>query len=223
MTVAVAILAESGIGEVLGILALFLIMGLASLGKWFAEQKKERERREEIEELKRKRLGQQGTMPLVDRDDGGEQETFGHETSAPPAAAATSTRQRAVRRTYRLTPPATMSQQPTRVVRPPQDDAEDRVADDLRQERERRRRKDLERQQRLAAYRPDEADTVAIEKRLISVRSPLIDDTAGQMQQAAGGLQMNLKNPSAARNAVVMHEILGPPKALQNEQTLWET
>jgi hypothetical protein len=222
MTVAVAILAESGIGEVLGILALFLIMGLASLGKWFAEQKKERERREEIEELKRKRLGQQGTMPLVDRDDGGEQETFGHGASAPPAAAATSSRQRAVRRTYRLTPPATTLQRPTRVVMPQEED-EDRVADDLRQERERRRRKDLERQQRLAAYRPDEADTAAIEKRLVSVRSPLIDDTTGQMQQAAGGLQMNLKNPSAARNAVVMHEILGPPKALQNEQTLWET
>ena len=106
---------------------------------------------------------------------------------------------------------------------PPQDDAEDRVADDLRQERERRRRKDLERQQRLAAYQPDEADTAAIEKRLVSIRSATVDDTAGQMQQATHGLQLNLKNPSAARNAVVMHEILGPPKALQSEQTLWET
>lgn len=218
MTIAGAILAESGVGNLILILAIFLIGGIGSLSKWFAEQKKERERREEIEQLRRKRLRQQGTMPVADYDD--ERETFAHETPAPPVAPAP---QRVVRRTYRQTSVATETRRPTRAARPPQADGEERVADELQHERKRRQRQQLERQQRLATYQPDEADTAAIQERIVSARTPLIAGTAaGQVQQTTHGLQVNLKNPSAARSAIIMHEILGPPKALQSEQALWE-
>ncbi len=63
-----------------------------------------------------------------------------------------------------------------------------------------------------------EADTAAIEARLISIRPAKAD------RAVAGNsfIAVNLLNPTNARNAIIMHEIFSPPKALRNQDELWD-
>ncbi len=64
-----------------------------------------------------------------------------------------------------------------------------------------------------------EADTAAIESRLLSIRAA----KTGQGIAGNSFIAVNLLNPTNARNAIIMHEIFSPPKALRDQDELWDT
>jgi len=106
--------------------------------------------------------------------------------------------------------------------RPAQAESEEvvRVSEELR--RSERRQKELEeaRRRRLAMRPSPEADTAAIEANLLKV--PKADD--GSVVDASGRLAggLGLLTPADARRAIILHEILSPPKALRQGDDSWD-
>jgi len=96
-----------------------------------------------------------------------------------------------------------------------------RVSEELRRAERRQKKLEEERRQRLATHRPPEADTAAIEAKLLHVPKAGEDgygaDAAGKF---IGGL--GLLTPAEARRAIVLHEILSPPKSLRQGGESWD-
>ncbi|HOF17267.1 MAG TPA: hypothetical protein PK082_00020 [Phycisphaerae bacterium] len=92
------------------------------------------------------------------------------------------------------------------------------VAGELQRETARRQREELLRRRRLAARKPPEADTTEIARRLVHV-APVTG--AGEGAEFAGAAP-DLSDPAAARDAIVMLEILLPPLALRRGEQSWE-
>ena len=74
------------------------------------------------------------------------------------------------------------------------------------------------RRDRLAVRIPEEADTKAIEARLLKIRPA----RAPEARRETHALRLDLTDLTRARAAIVFHEILSPPKALCREQEMWE-
>ncbi|MCJ7543316.1 MAG: hypothetical protein MUP47_01920 [Phycisphaerae bacterium] len=92
------------------------------------------------------------------------------------------------------------------------------VAEEVRRQQERLARGQAERDQRLTALPPSEADTAAIEARLLHVRAAA---EPGQVALAAS-LVGSLKTPDDLRRAILHYEIFAPPKALRPGPEPWE-
>ena len=72
---------------------------------------------------------------------------------------------------------------------------------------------------RLEMEASPEADTAAIEARLLSIRAATTGPTVAGRQL----IMVNLSDPAGAQTAIIMHEIFSPPKALRHQQELWDT
>ncbi|HAU38518.1 MAG TPA: hypothetical protein DCX07_12485 [Phycisphaerales bacterium] len=92
------------------------------------------------------------------------------------------------------------------------------VAAELHREAARRQREEQLRRRRLAAHKPPEADSAEIARRLVHV-APAAG--AGEGAEFAGAAP-DLSDPAAAREAIVMLEILLPPLALRRDEPSWE-
>jgi len=129
---------------------------------------------------------------------------------APPQRPAPRPQQRPQRR------PVPQQQPPPRPAAP----EPVRVRDELRIQQQRRRQIEAERARRLAAPKSPQADTAAIEERVVSVEPA--QGPAPPVPSLAGGLDIGLLTPANARRAIVMHEILAPPKALRRDAEIWD-
>jgi len=69
---------------------------------------------------------------------------------------------------------------------------------------------------RLAASKPEEADTAAIEARLLRIRPG--EAPTGLAQK----VHLDLSDPALARQEIMFHEIFSPPKALRPEAEIWD-
>jgi len=108
---------------------------------------------------------------------------------------------------------------PARRSPPAPEPAAVRVEEGLARQRRRMDQTEQLRQQRMATAAPAEADTTAIESRLIHIARAASHVEDGR---AAPSVVVNLRAPADARLAVVYHEILSPPKALRRDRETWE-
>ncbi len=92
------------------------------------------------------------------------------------------------------------------------------VEEELRRQLDRLQQDRAQRVQRLAAAPPPEADTAALEARLVHLR-PVAGPTGAPV--AAGPLA-DLTAPEALARAVLHYEIFAPPKALRPGPEMWE-
>ncbi len=72
---------------------------------------------------------------------------------------------------------------------------------------------------RLEMEASPEADTAAIESRLLSIRPA----TPGRAVAGKSFIAVDLSDRASARNAIIMHEIFSPPQALRDQDELWDT
>jgi hypothetical protein len=87
---------------------------------------------------------------------------------------------------------------------------------EMRQQQRRLQMEDLRRRQRMSTKAPQEADTKGIEGRLLHV--PKADQPHSLQQATPVSPSLEL-----LRQAVIWHEILSPPKALQHRREPWST
>jgi len=126
----------------------------------------------------------------------------------------------------RPTPPTRQEQArrpqsaPQQVPPQPQDEEVVRVSEELRRGEQRQKNLEEARRRRLAVRKSPEADTAAIESRLLSVSQA----GDGPEVEIVGNLALGLGllTPDAARRAIVLHEILSPPKALRQGGESWD-
>ncbi len=93
------------------------------------------------------------------------------------------------------------------------------VEEELRSQLDRLQQDRAQRLQRLAAAPPPEADTAALEARLVHLR-PVVGPAAGA--PVAAGPLADLTAPEALARAVLHYEIFAPPKALRPGPEMWE-
>ena len=79
------------------------------------------------------------------------------------------------------------------------------------------RKREQLRAQRMETETPLEADTSAIDSRILRIRPSVV--AAAQSSQR---LHVDLADLAAARAAIVYHEILSPPKALREGPEMWD-
>jgi hypothetical protein len=92
------------------------------------------------------------------------------------------------------------------------------VIEEMRRELTRLQQADAERVQRMATAAPAEADTAAIEARLVTIRP-----AAGPLAAAeVRALLADLKTPDALRRAILHYEVFAPPKALRPGPEMWD-
>jgi len=72
------------------------------------------------------------------------------------------------------------------------------------------------REARLATSTPEEADTAAIESRLLSIRP---GEAPARREEAP---HLDLSDPARAREVIMFHEILSHPKALRQQAEIWD-
>ena len=115
----------------------------------------------------------------------------------------------------RRTPPPVPRPAAGRSVAIEAEEREARVEEELALQRRRMEQQEAACRRRMAAKTPSEADTAAIEARLVHIRK-------GQAAAKAGepGVLVNLMQPGNMRQAILFHEILSPPKALREEADL---
>ncbi len=95
-----------------------------------------------------------------------------------------------------------------------------RVAQEMQLRQQRQAQLEAERSQRMATRQSPEADTQAIEARLVSVPGgarPMETEQIGKP-----GIP-ELTTRSAAQQAMILHEIFSPPKALRQGDEMWDT
>lgn len=92
-----------------------------------------------------------------------------------------------------------------------------RVDEALRQERRRQRDAEAQRRKRLASPRVAEADSAAIESRILKVHPG-----QGDAQDLPTGPAVDLSSADRARRAIVFHEIFSAPKALRRGKEMWD-
>ena len=92
-----------------------------------------------------------------------------------------------------------------------------RVEEELRVQRRRERKLDADRRKRLAPRKVPEADSAAIEGRILHVRP-------GQeaAQDVPTGVIVDLSRADRARRAIIFHEIFSAPKALREGKEMWD-
>ncbi|MHC4294374.1 MAG: hypothetical protein ACYSTL_02180 [Planctomycetota bacterium] len=112
---------------------------------------------------------------------------------------------------------------PPRPLAPPAPKRPRSVEDEIARLRSRLGNLERLRKQRLAVHIPDEADTEAIESRLVSIRPAIGSKRRAVPRIAAATLGVNLSDPLDARDAIVFHEIFSSPKALRQTPEIWET
>ncbi len=80
------------------------------------------------------------------------------------------------------------------------------------------------RSKRLSMALPSETGTTAIESRLVSIRTPLRKESYQETTrvEVLSVVEINLTNRDAARDAIIMHEIFSPPKAMRHQPEAWE-
>lgn len=69
-----------------------------------------------------------------------------------------------------------------------------------------------------------EADTAAIEARLVSIRPAVVreDESTVEVIGSVAGVTVDLTDRRRAREAIVFHEILSPPKGIRSQPEMWE-
>jgi len=95
------------------------------------------------------------------------------------------------------------------------------VQTELATQQQRLQKAGLSRRRRLAARKPPEADSAAIEKRLTSIKPEPTDETAQTQQEHRQIVRLLGRNQ--ARQAIIYHEIFSPPKALREGREMWDT
>jgi hypothetical protein len=96
-----------------------------------------------------------------------------------------------------------------------------RVAQELELRQQRQMQLEAERRQRMATRQSPEADTQLIEARLVSV--PGGQRAAEPEKTSEPELIPKLTNRSTAQQAMILHEIFSPPKALRQGGEMWDT
>jgi len=91
------------------------------------------------------------------------------------------------------------------------------VEEEIGRLREHLRKLERLRADRMEVETPLEADTAAIEARLLRIHPAIITPSA-----SGRGLGVDLSDLAAARSAIVYHEIFSPPKALREGPETWE-
>ena len=94
------------------------------------------------------------------------------------------------------------------------------VEDEVLQQRRRLAKVQAERKRRLAARKPPEADTAAIESRLVHVAPGVA--AAAETLPTGTGMRETLASADRARTAMIFHEIFSSPKALRRGPEMWE-
>jgi len=93
------------------------------------------------------------------------------------------------------------------------------TVDEMIEQRQRDRlRQDAERMRRLASSKPVEADTAAIERKLLHLSRAEVPQMT-----AAATVHVDLTNPANLRQAIIYSEILSPPVGLRMQPAMWET
>ena len=207
-----AILLANGLGELIPVIAVLIFAGLGALSKWAGGQKQQQEQAQQRETLERRRKeleAERGQRPI--------------HVEPTPAAQRPGPAPHAVRRTPRHSAedPRT-AQRRQQAQRPAERESGRRVGEELQHEQERRDQGDLERQQRLTMYRPPEADAEAIAGRIVHVQPRTAAAAGAEQEHLYGEFQANLADPTTARNAIIFSEILGRPKALREENEMWD-
>ncbi|MDP6046172.1 MAG: hypothetical protein QGH94_11395 [Phycisphaerae bacterium] len=108
----------------------------------------------------------------------------------------------------RAQPPAP-PQQPQKAVR---------VAQELKLRQQRQAQLEADRQKRLSARKPPEADTKAIEARLVDAKLSSKETSIQKIDRP--GVIIELQNRSAAKKAMILHEIFASPKALRKDDEM---
>ena len=94
------------------------------------------------------------------------------------------------------------------------------VEAEVLEQRRRLAKRQAERRRRLAARKSPEADTEAIESRLI--HAVPIAAAAAETLPSGAGMKETLASAERARAAIIFHEIFSCPKALRRGPEMWE-
>ena len=220
------ILAKSGLEsliEVLGFVAIMVIIGVVQL---VAKRKKDRQQREEQQRDvlgSRKPLGQAGDdarqrsdfeRPMTSRGEPAEQPAYGLPALQRPQAAP---QRRVVRRDLRQ--PRVAASMPIIVTEPEDEGVEQVVEEELRHEQQRLAREEAERRRRMAEPKPQVARRRSVVSIRPKVKPTMAATVAGEVERRVA---VDLTNADAARRAIIYHEIFSGPKALRTEAEAWE-
>jgi hypothetical protein len=209
------LLAEADLIQLIAVVVIAVIGGLSHLlNKRAQEQEKQRREREAKEHAQR--LASLGKSPSAATASSAQRTR-----PAAPVRPATGTAkprqpQPMVRRPVR---PTTVRPGPAPIAvlpRPERSEAV-RVGDELRREQERLRLEELDRERRMAELPRGVAD------RHIGTagRSATADVFAEVGEASEDAAAVDLYDPAAARQAMIMHEIFSAPLALRSEQASW--
>jgi type IV secretory pathway VirB10-like protein len=205
--------------DLVGFLAFLVIAAIGAIYNWLTNQKKAEEearQREALERRRRELAAQQAQEPAEQDED--DTPVIWPTPTATPTPQPRTEAPRMVRRSpyvKRTTPqPAA-----TRAAQAA-DQSRVRVDEELRRQQQRLEQEELERQHRLAEYRPPESDEVAIASRIVHVQPKTAVVAAGSPE--SGEFRVDLQSAAAARSAIIFSEILGRPKALRHGDEMWD-
>ncbi|MBT3199587.1 MAG: hypothetical protein HN350_06685 [Phycisphaerales bacterium] len=109
-------------------------------------------------------------------------------------------------------------------VRKPQPQAKNaktvRVAEELRAQQQRQVQQQRAQQQRMATRKPPESDRAAVEARVVNPKLAQDDLGLSLIEQITPAV--SLVTTADARQAMIMHEIFLPPKALRQDNEMWD-
>jgi hypothetical protein len=92
------------------------------------------------------------------------------------------------------------------------------VDEEMERQRQRMQTERSDREQRMAALAPQEADTAALISRLVHIRPGALAAHHGPSSR----LLSLLKSGGGLRNALIYHEIFSAPKSIRQGQDIWE-
>jgi hypothetical protein len=95
------------------------------------------------------------------------------------------------------------------------------VDEEMERQQQRMQRERTDREHRMAALAPQEADTAALISHLVHIRPGSIAAGAAHAGPSSRLLSL-LKNGSGLRNALIYHEIFSPPKSMRKDQDIWD-
>lgn len=96
------------------------------------------------------------------------------------------------------------------------------VQEEMRLEKARLAKQEAQRRQRLASRRPPEEDSEDIQRRIVHVKSKIGQSREVREKKAKGYYGSLLGNKETARKAIVLREILSPPKAMRKGDEIWD-
>ena len=95
-----------------------------------------------------------------------------------------------------------------------------RVAEELRVQQQRQAKQTRDQQKRMATRKSPESDSVALTARVVNPE--LLAGAATMLTIEEVTPTVSLATVAAARQAMIMHEIFLPPKALRQDNDLWD-